>query len=131
MEATPRDLATFDDFFPVYVGEHSKALTRWIHFAGTHCAAALLAAALLSRRPRLLAGVPLAGYGPAWFSHFAVERNRPATFGHPVWALRGDLTMIGMMWRGRDAELGTMAERVKRERPVVLPGVEGQPAPAA
>ena len=45
--------------------------------------------------------VPLFGYGFAWFGHFAVERNRPATFQYPIYSLAGDFRMFADMIRGR------------------------------
>ena len=111
---------SFEEFFPFYCGEHSRPLTRWMHFAGTHAAGAVAAAAVVMRRPALLLAAPVVSYGTAWVAHFAVEKNRPATFTHPLWSLRGDLTMIGMMWKGRDAEIQTMADRAAAVRPIVL-----------
>ena len=49
------------------------------------------------------------GYTFAWTSHFAIEKNKPASFGHPLWSMRGDWKMIGMMLAGRDRELTEMA----------------------
>ena len=104
-----RSFDTFDDFFPYYVGQHSKAATRWMHFAGTNLAGLSLLRGLLRRNWRDVARAPVWVYGFAWFSHFVIEGNRPATFGHPVWSARGDFKMFGMMWQGRDAELGRVA----------------------
>jgi hypothetical protein len=106
----------FEDFFPYYVAEHSKAATRWVHFAGTHLGTVLGVTGVARRRWGLLAAAPVVAYGVAWVSHFAIEKNKPATFGHPAWSLRGDLKMLGMMWTGRDAELARMAQENKRER---------------
>ena len=35
------------------------------------------------------------------FSHFFIERNRPATFGHPFYSLYGDYHMLFLMMAGR------------------------------
>lgn len=104
----------FDDFFPYYVGQHSRRATRWVHFAGTHLGAVSAAVGVVGRRPGWLAAAPVVSYGMAWFSHFAIERNRPATFGHPLWSLRGDLRMLVMMWQGRDDELDRIAGDARR-----------------
>jgi hypothetical protein len=120
--------SSFQEFFPFYCGEHSKPLTRWMHFAGTHAAGVVAATALVSRKRAMWLAVPLVSYGTAWAAHALVEHNRPATFAHPLWSLRGDFVMIGMMWKGRDPEIQTMADRAHAVRPVVLSEPEKAPA---
>ena len=105
-----RHFDSFDDFFPWYVGQHSKRATRWFHFVGTHAGAATAVAGLAKRRPAVIAAFPVISYSVAWFSHFVIEGNNPATFGHPLWSLRGDVRMLAMMWQGRDAELDRIAQ---------------------
>ena len=39
--------------------------------------------------------VPLLfGYGFAWFSHYFIEKNRPATFKWPLYSFMGDWVML-------------------------------------
>jgi hypothetical protein len=95
-------LTSFQEFWPYYVAQHSKASTRALHFAGTTMALATLAAAVVVS-PAWAVAVPLVSYGPAWVGHFFFERNRPATFTYPLWSLRGDIRMYWLMLRGRMA----------------------------
>jgi hypothetical protein len=44
---------------------------------------------------------PLTGYAFAWLGHFGFEKNKPATFRHPVWSLMGDFVMAAQILRGR------------------------------
>lgn len=113
-DRAPLEFGSYAEFFPFYVGQHSKPATRWFHFVGTHAGAATGVTALALRRPRLLALAPVVAYGMAWFSHFAIEGNRPASFGHPLWSLRGDFHMLAVMWQGRDAELTRIAAGSRR-----------------
>ena len=101
---------SFEDFFRFYVSQHSKPATRWVHFASTHAGAALGLLGITRRRPLLLLAAPVATYGPAFLSHYLIEKNSPVTLsGNVLWAMRGDLRMITTMWRGRDAELSRTA----------------------
>lgn len=94
-------ITTYRDFWPYYLREHAKPETRGIHYFGTGLATATLLIAIVTRRPWLLLVMLLAGYGPAWFGHFFVERNKPATFTYPVWSLFSDFRMAFLWITGR------------------------------
>jgi hypothetical protein len=100
---------SFEEFWPFYVRQHSKKTTRTLHFLGSTLALGAIVAAVVKRRPALLLGAPLAGYGFAWVSHFFVEQNKPATFTYPLWSLMGDARM---WWRTANGEMDAEAARV-------------------
>jgi hypothetical protein len=62
----------FPEFYPRYLAEHSNRTCRRLHFAGT-----------------------------AWVGHFFFEKNRPATFTHPLLSFAGDWVMWKDMLTGR------------------------------
>ena len=104
--SSPRGLASFQEFWPHYLREHAKPATRALHFAGTGLALVLLLVAAAALTWWLVPAAVVAGYLFAWIGHFAVERNRPATFSYPAWSLLGDLRMFWLWVQGRlDAEL--------------------------
>lgn len=107
-DTPPPRYATFEEFWPFYLGEHRDPLNRRMHFVGTTCALATLATAVTTLNPTLLLFAPLFGYGFAWIGHFIVEKNRPATFTYPAWSLRGDFRMYFLMATG---SLGPHLER--------------------
>lgn len=100
---------TFTEFWPYYLAEHSRPATRWLHLAATLTWLGLLGTALLTRAWWLCWLIPPAAYGLAWFSHFFFERNRPATFRHPLLSLAADHKMAYLMLTGR---LGRELERL-------------------
>jgi hypothetical protein len=110
---------SFEEFFPYYVAQHSRAGTRWAHLAGTLSGFATGGTLAARGRWRGLLLTPVISYGIAWWSHFAIEKNRPATWGHPVWSLRGDFRMIRLMVNGRDRELADLARQHQRTAPVI------------
>ena len=93
-------LPSFEAFWPYYVAQHSQLSTRRWHFAGTTMVLGAFAATVLVS-PWWFFAAPVLGYGPAWIGHFFFEKNRPATFTHPLWSLRGDFRMYGLMLTGR------------------------------
>jgi hypothetical protein len=104
--ATNRAIATYADFWPYYLQEHSKPATRNLHFFGTGMALLSALAAAVTGIVWLVPVALLSGYGPAWVAHFFVEHNRPATFTYPLWSLISDFRMAGFWATGRlDGEL--------------------------
>lgn len=92
---------SFAEFYPFYLSEHGNRTCRRLHFAGSTLVLAVIALALISGQLRWLWLVPVVGYGFAWIGHFVFEKNRPATFKHPLYSLLGDWVMYGQMWRGK------------------------------
>ena len=89
----------YQTFWPVYLAAHSRPATRAIHMAGTAASILLILAAIALRNPWLIAAAILAGYAFAWISHGLVERNKPATFDHPLWSILSDFRML-FLWLG-------------------------------
>ncbi len=92
---------SFADFYPFYLGEHQNIVCRRLHFVGTSLVIALLAWTAWSGQALWLLLVPLVGYGFAWAGHFGFEKNRPATFKHPIYSLVGDFVMFKDILAGR------------------------------
>ncbi len=97
----PLDFPSYDAFWLHYLTVHRRPATRLLHYCGTSLGVTLVAAALLAGDWRLVIAAPLVGYGCAWFGHFVLEGNRPATFGHPVWSLFSDFRMLALALSGR------------------------------
>ena len=95
------DPRSYEEFWPYYVSQHLHPATRAIHVGGTTAALAVGAAGVATVTPLLLAAVPVVGYGAAWTSHFLIEKNKPASFGHLFWSFRADLRQVRKFFTGR------------------------------
>ena len=94
------DIRTFADFWPFYVRAHSRPMTRLLHAIGSILALGAIAAGIFVSRWFFLAA-PVIGYSFAWYGHFFVEHNKPATFGHPFYSLAADYVMLWKILTGR------------------------------
>lgn len=91
----------YDQFWPIYLREHARPATRYAHYAGTTAGLACLGLALATRRARYLPLGLVAAYGAAWAAHGLIEKNKPATFQHPLWSLASDFRMLWLAVQGR------------------------------
>lgn len=111
-----QQFGSMEEFWGFYLSQHSKPGTRRWHFLGTLASLACAVLAAVTGRAAVLLAGPVLGYGMAWYSHFFVEGNRPATFGHPVWSFLCDLRMFLLILTGRiDAELARLHVRPTAE----------------
>ncbi|MBS0379359.1 MAG: DUF962 domain-containing protein [Proteobacteria bacterium] len=99
--AVPLQFASFREFYPYYLEQHSHPMSRRLHVLGSLLALAWAVAAVASGHYPWALLAPLAGYVPAWIGHFFYQRNTPATFRHPLYSLVGDWVMVGEVLTGR------------------------------
>jgi hypothetical protein len=97
----PSQFASFREFYPYYLQQHTNPTSRRLHVAGTLLAVAVAIAAVAAGRWLWLLAAPLAGYLPAWIGHALFEHNAPATLRHPLYSLRGDFTLLLEVLSGR------------------------------
>lgn len=116
-------IKSFADFWPYYIRQHLNPRTRLLHATGSVLAVILFGLAFAVNL-WLLAAVPLVGYAFAWYAHFFVEHNKPATFGHPFYSLAADYRMLFLMMAGR------MDEEVVRHAGAAAESA-GKPAPSS
>jgi hypothetical protein len=86
--------SSFADFYPYYLEEHSNPACRRLHYVGSLLVLAVLAYVLFTQSWLLLLALPVIGYGFAWIGHFVFEKNKPATFKHPLYSFMGDWVML-------------------------------------
>jgi hypothetical protein len=96
-----KGIVTYEQFWLHYLREHARPGTRALHFLGTAAGLLLVAGSVALGAWWLLPAGVGAGYLFAWIGHLAVERNRPATFGHPLWSLASDFRMFFLWSAGR------------------------------
>ena len=95
---------TYGEFWAHYLAAHTDPRCRALHYAGTLAALALVGLAGAKADWRWAAIAVVVGYAPAWLGHAVFERNRPATFSHPIWSLVSDLRMLALFLSGRLAD---------------------------
>src|SRR6476469_2859027 len=92
---------TYAEFWDFYVSEHRVPLTRTLHFVGTSLGLILLAYFLYTGRWYCCPLFFVVGYAFAWFAHFVIEKNRPASFRYPFWSFISDFKMMALMATGQ------------------------------
>ena len=99
----------FEEFWPFYMGEHRNPVCRALHYTGTLSGAAIALTGVATLNPFLIPAGLVAGYGPAWVGHFFIEKNKPASFKHPLWSFMGYWKMVSLFLTGRiDAEIARL-----------------------
>ncbi|MGY0560121.1 Mpo1-like protein [Luteimonas sp. A277] len=93
--------SSFREFYPFYLEEHANRTSRRLHFIGSCGSLLLVLLAVWQRSGWCLLAALLCGYGFAWVGHFFFEKNRPATFRHPLYSFLGDWVMFKDILTGR------------------------------
>lgn len=102
---------SFAEFWPFYVHEHSQPGTRVLHLMGTLIGLSVMVYFIATGRWYLFPLGLIPGYAFAWFAHFVIEKNKPATFKYPLWSFMGDYKMIALMITGK---IGRELEKARR-----------------
>jgi len=92
---------TLGEFWPFYLNEHAYAFNRNLHFIGSSLGLTLAIAGIATLNFWLLIPAFVSGYAFAWFGHFFIEKNRPATFTYPLKSFISDWRMWYAMLTGR------------------------------
>ncbi len=112
---------SFEEFWPFYVLEHSKPETQAIHAVGTALGLTALGAMVLTRKTWLIPVGLVAAYGCAWYSHYKIEGNRPATFKYPLYSFAADFKMFGKVLKGEMTDEVARCEAMMKANGAAMP----------
>ncbi|MBY8964987.1 DUF962 domain-containing protein [Algiphilus sp.] len=101
MSTTAPSFKDFDEFYAYYLTEHSNRTNRRIHFAGSTIGLIMAVTGVVTLQLWLIPAAFIVGYGFAWFGHFFIEKNKPATFTYPWQSYKGDWRMWWEMLTGK------------------------------
>lgn len=102
--ARETEFSCFEEFWPFYLREHDKKLTRALHVFGTTSGLLMLGIAALAADWRLLVVAALAGYGPPVAAHYLVQEKPPVGIANPrfiLWSFRGDFRICRLFYTGK------------------------------
>lgn len=95
------EFTSFSEFYSFYLSEHQNRICRRLHFVGSSLVLLIVVFVLVTAKWQFLLLALVAGYGFAWLGHFFFEKNRPATFTHPLYSFLGDWVMYKDMLMGK------------------------------
>jgi len=98
---TKTRIATFKEFWKVYVMAHQDQKNRLFHFFATLTSIVLGIAFLVWQKITLLILMPVAAYSLAWFGHLFHEKNKPLTWTYPIYSLIADYKMFLLICLGK------------------------------
>lgn len=99
--AKAKNIKSFEEFWPIYLKEHSNPTNRRIHVTATTVGIVLLVYCLLIGRIWHMPLVIAAVYGVLFLGHYQIEGNKPMTLTHPLWSFRADLKMTYLYLTGK------------------------------
>lgn len=98
---TDKKFKSLKEFYPFYLTEHRNLTSRILHFIGTGLVVLLFFTAMMFHNFQFLVAIPFVGYGFAWVGHLFFERNKPATFQHPLYSLASDFILFWELLSGK------------------------------
>lgn len=107
-----KSIKTYAEFWDFYVAEHTEPVTRLLHFIGTSLGLVLMVWIFRTGNWIYFPLCFVIGYAFAWFSHFVIEKNKPASFKYPLWSFISDYKMMLFMLIGK---MNSEVERVKNK----------------
>ena len=94
-------IQNYREFWPFYLKEHSLWATKLWHAWGLVTAWSIGIIGIIFIGPVfILVGFGL-GYAAAWYSHFFIEKNKPASFTYPLWSFISEFRMAFLVLSGR------------------------------
>lgn len=85
---------TFKEFYPFYLSQHKHPTCIRLHLFGSWVSIWFVVIGLLTAHYWMLLAALVSGYAFAWIGHFFFEKNKPATFTHPIYSFMGDWKMF-------------------------------------